>query len=54
MMGVSMLFGRMKVIWLFVSIALFYSAWMTGFTFEYSECKKIISGWRQELQFFLG
>lgn len=39
MMGVSMLFGRMKVIWLFLSIALFYSAWMTGFTFEYSECK---------------
>jgi hypothetical protein len=39
MKKVYRIFGRMKAIWLFLSIALFYSAWMTGFSFKYSECK---------------
>jgi hypothetical protein len=32
-------FGRIKVILLFLAICLAYTAWMTGFTFRFSECK---------------
>lgn len=30
--------GRLKVLWLFLAVALFYSAWMTGFKFSFPEC----------------
>lgn len=30
--------GRLKVLWLFLAVSLFYSAWMTGFKFSFPEC----------------
>ncbi|MFC1816632.1 hypothetical protein ACFL0M_12030 [Thermodesulfobacteriota bacterium] len=34
-----MQFGRIKVVWLFLSICMVYTLWMTGFTFIFSECE---------------
>ena len=34
-----MRFVRLKAVWLFFSICVFYSAWMTGLTFNFSECE---------------
>lgn len=33
------LFIRMKAVWLFLFLCLFYTAWMTGFTFIFTECE---------------
>ncbi|MEW6671389.1 MAG: hypothetical protein AB1427_06770 [Thermodesulfobacteriota bacterium] len=36
-----MRFVRMKAAWLFLFICVFYSAWMTGLTFRFSECETL-------------
>jgi len=34
-----MRFVRLKAVWLFLAICVFYTAWMTGLTFNFSECE---------------